>query len=80
VLAARSRGDFERAAAALPGGVTDLVHDHGREVGRGFSSDPDQTARSTPLTQSSFSLQFVQGRVVVSHLYPYVPHRQLSTA
>jgi chromosome segregation ATPase len=80
VLAARTRADFERAAAALPGGVTDLVHDHGRQVGRGFSSDPDQTERPTPLTQSSFSLQFVQGRVVVSHLFPHVPHRQLTTS
>ena len=80
VLAARSRADFERAAAALPGGVTDLVHDHGRTVGRGFSNDLDQTERATELTRSSFSLQFVQGRVVISHLYPYVPHRQLTTA
>jgi hypothetical protein len=64
----------------VPGGVTDLVHDHGREVGRGFSNDLDQTERPTSLTQSNFSLQFVQGRVVVSHLYPYVPHRQLTTA
>ncbi|MGM9487992.1 hypothetical protein [Ideonella sp. YS5] len=80
VLAARTRVDFERAAAAVPGGVTDLVHDHGREVGRGFSNDLDQTERPTSLTQSNFSLQFVQGRVVVSHLYPYVPHRQLTTA
>jgi hypothetical protein len=80
VLAARTRAEFEHAAAALPGGVTDLVHDHGRQVGRGFSSAPDQTERPAPLTQSSFSLQFVQGRVVVSHLYPHVPHRQLSTS
>jgi hypothetical protein len=80
VLAARSRADFDRAAAAVPGGVTDLVHDHGREVGRGFSNDLDQPDRAAMLTQSSFSLQFVQGRVVVSHLYPYVPHRQLTTA
>ena len=79
VFAARTRGEFERAAAALPGGATDLVHDHGRPVGRGFSNDPDQTERATTLTQSSFSLQFVQGRVVISHLYPYVPHRQLTT-
>ena len=80
VLAATRRADFERAAAALPGGVTDLVHDHGRPVGRGFSNDLDQTERATELTRSSFSLQFVQGRVVISHLYPYVPHRQLTTA
>ncbi|MGM9487993.1 hypothetical protein [Ideonella sp. YS5] len=80
VMAATSRAEFERAAAAVPGGVTDLVHEHGREVGRGFSNDPDQTARPTPLTQSNFSLQFVQGRVVVTHIYPYVPHRQLTTA
>lgn len=80
VFAARTRAEFERAAAALPGGVTDLVHDHGRPVGRGFSNDPDQTERATTLTQSSFSLQFVQGRVVISHLYPYVPHRQLTPA
>ena len=80
VMAATSRAEFERAAAAVPGGVTDLVHDHGREVGRVFSNDPDQTSRPTPLTQSNFSLQFVQGRVVVTHIYPYVPHRQLTTA
>ena len=80
VMAATSREAFERAAAAVPGGVTDLVHEHGREVGRGFSNDPDQTARPTTLTQSNFSLQFVQGRVVVTHIYPYVPHRQLTTA
>jgi hypothetical protein len=80
VLAARSRAEFERAAAAVPGGVTDLVHDHGREVGRGFSNDLDQTQRATSLTQSNFSLQFVQGRVVISHLYPHVPHRTFITA
>jgi predicted nucleic acid-binding Zn-ribbon protein len=81
VLAARTRAEFERAVAHMPGGgVTDLVHDHGRPIGRGFSNDADQTDRPTELTQSNFSLQFVQGRVVVSHLYPYVPHRQLTTA
>jgi hypothetical protein len=79
VMAATSRAEFERAAAAVPGGVTDLVHDHGRPVGRGFSNDADQTARPTELTQSNFSLQFVQGRVVVTHIYPYVPHRDLTT-
>lgn len=80
VLAARTRTQFERAAAAVPGGVTDLVLDHGRQVGRGFSNALDQTSRATALTQSSYSLDFVQGRVVVSHLYPYVPHRQLQLA
>jgi hypothetical protein len=80
VMAATSRAEFERAAAAVPGGVTDLVHDHGRPIGRGFSNDADQTDRPTELTQSNFSLQFVQGRVVVTHIYPYVPHRQLTTA
>jgi hypothetical protein len=80
VMAATSRAEFERAAAAVPGGVTDLVHDHGRPIGRGFSKDADQTDRPTELTQSNFSLQFVQGRVVVTHIYPYVPHRDLTTA
>lgn len=80
VLAARTRTQFERAVAAVPGGVTDLVFDHGRQMGRGFSNALDQTERATPLTQSSYSLDFVQGRVVVSHLYPYVPHRQLQPA
>jgi hypothetical protein len=75
VMAATSRAEFERAAAAVPGGVTDLVHDHGRPIGRGFSNDADQTDRPTELTQSNFSLQFVQGRVVVTHIYPYVPPR-----
>jgi predicted nucleic acid-binding Zn-ribbon protein len=82
VMAATSRAEFERAVANMPGGggVTDLIHDHGRPIGRGFSNDPDQTARPTELTQSNFSLQFVQGRVVVTHIYPYVPHRDLTTA
>ena len=68
-----------RAAAGVPGGVVDRVIEHGRRVGRGFSNDPDQTVRATPLTQSSYSLQFVRGRVVVSHVFPYVPHRELRT-
>ncbi len=80
VLTAKAPTDFERAAAAVPGGVRDRVFDHGREVGRGFSNDPDQTRRGTPLTQSNYSLQFVRDRVVISHLYPYAPHRQLYSA
>lgn len=80
VLASRTRAEFERAAAAVPGGVTDLVFDHERQVGRGFSNALDQTSRATQLTQSSYSLDFVKGRVVVSHLYPYVPYRQLQSA
>ena len=67
-------------AQPVPGRFPLVVHDHGREVGRGFSNDLDQTERATTLTQSNFSLQFVQGRVVISHRYPYVPHRQLMTA
>jgi hypothetical protein len=80
VLAARNASEFDLAVAALPGGVTDLVFDHHRQVGRGFSNALDRTKRATPLTQSSYSLDFVQGRVIVSHLYPYVPHRQLQPA
>ncbi|MBW8829428.1 MAG: hypothetical protein JF606_08365, partial [Burkholderiales bacterium] len=79
VLGASTQAEFEHAAAAA-GGVIDRVHDHGRPVGRGFSNDPDRTARAADLTQSNYSLQLVQGRVVVSHLYPYVPHRQLQSA
>lgn len=79
VLAARTRADFLQAAAAVPGGLRDRLHDHGREVGRGFSNAPDRTTRPTPTTQSSYSIDFVQGRALVTHLYPYVPHRQLAT-
>jgi hypothetical protein len=82
VMAATSRAEFERPVANMPGGggVSDLVHDHGREIGRGFSNDPDQTARPTSPTQGNFPLQLVQGRPVVTHIYPYVPHRRLTTA
>jgi hypothetical protein len=80
VLGARTRADFEQAAGALPGGVIDRVHDHGRPIGGGFSNDVDQTDDATTLSKSNFSLHFVQGRVVIGHIYPYVPHRQLTTA
>ncbi|KQV90156.1 hypothetical protein [Rhizobacter sp. Root1221] len=73
VLSARTRAEFDRAINALPGGVgiTDAVFEHGRPVGRGFSNAPDRTGRPTPLTQSSYSLDFgPEGHVVVSHLYP----------
>jgi hypothetical protein len=80
VLSARNPSEFDRAAVAVPGGVTDRVFDHARQVGRGFSNALDWTERATPLTQSSYSLDFVQGRVLVSHLYPYVPHRRLQPA
>ncbi|TXD94431.1 hypothetical protein FUT87_07160 [Mitsuaria sp. TWR114] len=66
--------------ARVPGGVTDLVFDHGRQVGRGFSNALDRTERATPLQHSSYSLDFVQGRVVVSHLHPHVPRRTLQVA
>lgn len=73
VLSARTRAEFDRAIHALPGGVsiTDAVFEHGRPVGRGFSNAPDRTGRPTPLTRSSYSLDFgPEGHVVVSHLYP----------
>jgi chromosome segregation ATPase len=77
LLNARTADEFERAATQLPDGVIDRVHDHGRPVGHGFSNHPDQTARPAELTRSCYSLQFVQGRVLVSHIYPQVPPRQL---
>ncbi|HET9644966.1 MAG TPA: hypothetical protein VFP68_16775, partial [Burkholderiaceae bacterium] len=80
VLTARTREDFDSAASALPGGLEDLPFDHGRPLARGFSNDLDQTEEPTSLTESRFSLRFVQGRVVISHIYPYVPHRRLTTA
>jgi hypothetical protein len=80
LLNARTADEFERAATQLPGGVIDRVHEHGRPVGRGFSNRPDQTAHPTELTRSCYSLQFVQGRVLVSHIYPQVPPLQLQTA
>ncbi|MGN7876171.1 hypothetical protein ACTJKJ_21640 [Roseateles sp. 22389] len=80
VLAARNRREFDSAVARVPGGVTDLVFDHGRQVGRGFSNALDRTERATPLQHSSYSLDFVQGRVVVSHLHPHVPRRTLQVA
>jgi predicted nucleic acid-binding Zn-ribbon protein len=80
VLAARNRREFDSAVARVPGGVTDLVFDHGRQVGRGFSNALDRTERATPLQHSSYSLDFVQGRVVVSHLHPHVPRRTLQAA
>lgn len=80
VLAARNRREFDNAVARVPGGVTDLVFDHGRQVGRGFSNALDRTERATPLQHSSYSLDFVQGRVVVSHLHPHVPRRTLQVA
>ncbi len=80
LLNARTVDEFERAATQLPDGVIDRVYDHGRPVGRGFSNRPDQTAHPTELTKSCYSLQFVQGRVLVSHIYPQVPPLQLQTA
>ena len=80
VLAARNRREFDSAVARVPGGVTDLVFDHGHQVGRGFSNALDRTERATPLQHSSYSLDFVQGRVVVSHLHPHVPRRTLQVA
>ena len=80
VLAARNRREFDSAVARVPGGVTDLVFDHGRQVGRGFSNALDRTERATPLQHSSYSLDFVQGRAVVSHLHPHVPRRTLQAA
>ena len=59
--------------------MIDRLHDHGRPLGHGVSNLPDQTPRPSEQTQSCYSLQFVQGRVRISHLDPYVPHRQLST-
>ncbi|HET7867933.1 MAG TPA: hypothetical protein VFL86_26305, partial [Burkholderiaceae bacterium] len=79
LLDAGTAAEFERAAKRLPDGVIDRLHDHGRPVGHGFSNLPDQTTRPAELTQSCYSLQFVQGRVRISHLYAYVPHRRLST-
>lgn len=79
LLNAGTAAEFERAAKRLPDGVVDHLHDHGHPVGHGFSNLPDQTTRPTELAQSCYSLQFVQGRVRISHLYPYVPHRQLAT-
>ena len=80
VLAARNRREFDSAVARVPGGVTDLVFDHGHQVGRGFSNALDRTERATPLQHSSYSLDFVQGRAVVSHLHPHVPRRTLQVA
>lgn len=80
LLDAGTQDEFERAAQLLPGGVIDRVHDHGRPVGRGFSNHPDQTTEPVDLTRSCYSLQFVQGSVLVSHIYPQVPPRQLRTA
>ncbi len=80
VLAARNRREFDSAVARVPGGVTDLVFDHGHQVGRGFSNALDRTERATPLQHSSYSLDFVQGRVVVSHLHSHVPRRTLQAA
>jgi hypothetical protein len=80
LLMARTREDFESAARLLPGGVEDLPFDHRRPLARGFSNDPDQTETATSLTESRFSLRFVEGRAVISHIYPYVPHRRLITA
>jgi hypothetical protein len=82
VFQARNAREFALAAAAA-GGVTDLRHVHDRPtdsepLARGFSNAPDQTTRPTPVNESSYSLCWHQGRVVVSHVFPYVPHRGAS--
>jgi hypothetical protein len=42
VMAATSRAEFECPVANMPGGggATDLVHDHGREIGRASATTP----------------------------------------
>jgi len=99
LFAARSRAEFDAAAAALAAedgkGAEDRVCTHPRAepIARGYSNDPDQTERPVPVRESCYSLCWhqgggkspgkssvpQQGRVVISHLYPLVPHRRLQT-
>lgn len=63
-------------------GATDLILEHEQHLAHGFSDAPDQTDRPTPVRHSSFSLgrQASPGqpeRLQVTHLYPYLPPRQL---
>lgn len=94
LFAADSRKEFEAAVALLKAegkSTTDRVYGHRRAdpIARGYSSALDQTRHPVPVNESCYSLRWQEGnekgsgsprgRVVISHLYPYVPHRQLRT-
>ena len=90
LFAARSRAEFSAAATLLEAAgvsLADRVHPHRRPdpIARGYSNAPDQTARPVPVNESCYSLRWQDGsgpgpgRVIISHLYPFVPHRQLRT-
>jgi hypothetical protein len=94
LFAARSRAEFDAAAALLKTegkSTVDRVFEHRRAgpIARGYSSALDQTAHPVPVNESCYSLRWQEGsekgggsqggRVLVSHLYPYVPHRQFRT-
>lgn len=84
LFGARSRGEFDAAVALLNAdgqGTVDRVCTHARAVpiARGYSNALDQTERPVAVNESCYSLRWQQGRVLISHLYPRVPHRQLRT-
>jgi len=85
LFAARSRAEFQAAAAALLAadgqGIDKRVCPHPRDqpIARGYSNDPDQTRRAVPVNESCYALAWQDGRVLISHLYPLVPHRRLRT-
>lgn len=84
LFGARSRGEFDAAVAQLNAdgqGTVDRVCTHARAVpiARGYSNALDQTERPVAVNESCYSVRWQQGRVLISHLYPRVPHRQLRT-
>ncbi len=84
LFAARSLVEFQAAARMLQAegqSTVDRVHEHRRAapIARGYSSAPDQGESPVDVNKSSYSLRWQEGRVVISHLYPFVPHRQLRT-
>lgn len=84
LIGARSRVEFDAAVAQLNAngqGIVDRVYTHARAapIARGYSNALDQTERPVAVNESCYSLQWQRGHVLISHLYPRVPHRQLRT-
>lgn len=63
-------------------GATDQILEHEQHLAHGFSDAPDQTDHPAPVRHSSFSLGWQASpgqpaRLQVTHLFPYLPPRQL---
>jgi len=99
LFAARSRAEFDAAAAALVTvdgkGPTnrECTHSRADPIARGYSDAVHHTERPTQVTKSRYSLCWHQGagpdsgtgsgpqggHVLISHLYPLVPHLRFQT-